>query len=273
MKNQITAIRETIIAGKTILTSLKISSGNHKEKRSKRSNITSDKVRKNNDRLAAKMLTAILNINFKPGDIHLTLTYAGLAPSQEQAKKDRAKFIRQLRRFYPGIKYVAVTEFEHKKIHHHIVLSNCDVEIIKSLWEDKGFQNIKLLDSTGNYIKLAEYLIKETSKTFREEGACYKRRYSCSSNIERPVIKRDEIAISEIFEDPEPVKGYYIPKDYVRRFEHPITGMNHLEYIQVALDEPWHMKKWPRGKVVSGKERFKVNYIEEQEELQFEVPF
>lgn len=259
-------IRETCVAGRTIDRIVKASSGNHGGKRAPKLNITSEQVRKNNDRYAVKELMRKLNANFGAGDLHIVLTYAE-APDKHQAKKDRDAFIRRLRKEMTKkgicLKYIAVTEFKHTRIHHHLVINRFDVEIVQRIW-NKGFVKFSVLDDTGNYIELAEYLIKETTKTFREEDSIYKRRYSCSGNLIKPVVKREEVDPSELWEDPVPLKGYYIPKDYERRYEHPVTGLEHLEYIMVAIDEPRKYKKWRKGKIVSGKEYFKPNYDEKQ---------
>lgn len=266
MKRKYRAVREVCVAGKTIDVTVKLSSGIHTEKRKQKKNITKEKVQANNDRMAAKNLARLINANFKEGDFHLVLTYKDV-PTKEQAKKDRAQFIRKLRKTYPDLKYIAVTEWEHTRIHHHMVVSECSIDLIESLWWDLGYVKIGFLDNTGDYTRLAEYLIKETTKTFRMADSCYKRRYSCSANLIRPVVKREEISITELFEDPEPIPGYYIPKDSVRRYEHPVTGIEHLEYIMVALGEPRKYKSWPRGKKVKRPEYFRPNYIEDQEDL------
>ena len=266
--------KETIMAGRTILRSVKISSGDHRDKRAPKKNITPDAVRKNNDRLAVKNLTADLNANFKGGDMHITLTYAAV-PTLRQAKRDREKFLRDLRKELrkQGIelKYIAVTEYQNKRPHHHIVVNTDDMALIDMLWE-KGFIHSTPLDDTGNYYKLAEYLIKETTKTFREEGSLHKRRYTCSRNIVHPRAKRQEVSLKELEEDPTPISGYYIPKDCERRFEHPVTGMEHLEYIEVALEAPRKYKVWPKGTLISTREYYKPDYFEEQMELD-ELPF
>ena len=143
------------------------------------------------------------------------------------------------------------------------MINKFDIEKIQQIW-DKGWVKFAVLDDTGNYIELAEYLIKETTKTFREEGSPYKRRYSCTKNLVKPVVKREEVCPSELWDDPEPIQGYYIPKDYERRYEHPVTGLEHLEYIMVAVDKPRRYKVWPRGEVITGREYFRSNYEEEQ---------
>ena len=258
--------RYTCVAGKVIDRMVKVASGNHTGKRGARINTTPEKVQQNNDRLAAKDLARKLNANFKHNDLHLVLTYA-VAPTRQQAKKDRAAFIKALRKEMRSrgteLKYIAVTEYEHTRIHHHIVINNFDINTINELWT-KGFVKFSALDDTGNYTALAEYLIKETTKTFREEDSLYRRRYSCSANLTKPVVKKEEVDPSELWDDPEPIEGYYIPEEYVRRFEHPVTGLEHLEYLMVAADKPRKYKAWPRGKTVSGKEYYKSSYTEEQ---------
>jgi len=250
-------------AGKTIDVTIKVASGCHGGKRKPKMNITSEKVQRNNDRLAVKELTRKLNANFVTGDLHVVLTYE-IAPEKLQAKKDRETFIRKLRKEMTGqgkeLKYIAVTEYEHTRVHHHLVLSAVDIDTLSRVW-DKGYVRTTVLDESGQYSKLAEYLIKETQKTFREEGSVYKRRYSCSGNLIKPQVTRVEVDPSELFEDPQPEEGYYI--DYERRYEHPVTGLEHLEYMMVTDGEPKDLS-WLAGKTISGREYFRINYEEEQ---------
>lgn len=250
-------------AGRTIDVTIKVASGSHGGTRKPKMNITSEKVQRNNDRLAVKELTRKLNANFVPGDLHVVLTYE-TAPEKLQAKKDRETFVRKLRKEMEiqgkELKYVAVTEYEHTRIHHHLVINAVELSTLEKLWV-KGWVKATVLDESGQYSKLAEYLIKETQKTFREEGSIYKRRYSCSGNLIKPVVTRIEVDLSELFEDPQPEEGYYI--DFERRYEHPITGIEHLEYMMVTDGQPRNLS-WLAGKTISGREYFKINYEEEQ---------
>ena len=260
------AIKEICVAGKTIEVILKLSSGNHREKRNGKLNITPEAVRKNNDRLAVLRLRRILNANFGYGDMHIVLTYRE-APDPQQAKKDRNNFIksmqRKMRKAGRELKYIAVTEYMHARIHHHIVINCSDIKLLTSVWKH-GLIKAAALDDSGNYAKLAEYLLKETQKSFREEGCPNKRRYAASTNLVKPQVVRQAVDVEQLFEEPQAIKGYYIPEDYNRRYEHPVTGLEHVEYIMVALDRPRRYKKWPKGKVVSDREYFKPNYAEEQ---------
>lgn len=217
-------------------------------------------MRKNNDRLAVIKLRRILNANFKKGDLHIVLTYRE-APDPERAKKDRSNFIKKLQRLCKKnkkeLKYVAVTEYKHTRIHHHMVINISDVELLSDAWEH-GLIKIALLDKSGNYGKLAEYLLKETQKTFREEDCPNKRRYSSSNNLIKPVVKSEYVSIEQLFADPKAITGYYISEENIRRYEHPVTHLEHLEYIMIAINEPRKYKVWPRGKVVSDTEYFKI---------------
>lgn len=265
-------IRETIIAGKTILRSIRVSSGAHHGSRKPRHRITQEKVRKNNMRRAVRKLTALLNANFDETGAHVTLTYDGEAPDKKKAAADRRNFIRRLRyaleQCGQELKYVAVTEYENHRIHHHIVINSQDMTILNECWKN-GFVRTTALSDDGDYTKLAEYLIKETEKTFRRSDSAHKQRYSASRTLIQPVPKREEVNVRLLDDDPVPTKGYYIPKESVRRYEHPVTGIEYLEWIEIALSEETMLKRkiWPRGTVSPWREAFRPDELDIQEEF------
>ena len=95
------------------------------------------------------------------------------------------------------LKYIVVTEYKNKAIHHHTIINNPDgmnvTKIIKALWD--GIPKVNPLWSDGQYKELAAYLIKETDQTFKEEDSGVKQRYSRSRNLIVPqpktkVVKR-----------------------------------------------------------------------------------
>lgn len=264
-------VRETTVAGRIIHRRVVVPSGNHRQKRRARTGITSEAVKKNNMRIAIWRLWMLLANNFDSTGSHVTLTYAGEEPEKDQAAADRKKMIAKLRKEFKrqgkDLKYVIVTEYKNKRIHHHIVMNSQDVELVTRLW-GKGGVHFTALREEGDFHDLAEYLIKETEKTFRESDSQHKQRYSRSRNLIMPQTKRDETTLKEMTDEPEPISGYYIPKDRVRRYEHPVTGLEHLEYVEVALGKPRKYKTWPRGKVVSTKEYYRATEIEEQEEIE-----
>lgn len=249
------AIREMCVAGRTIMAAMRIVPDFKQtgKKRAPKSSPSKDAVRKVNEKNAVRLLTAKLNHNFRGGDLHVTLTYAGEVPTQEQAKKDKQNFLRKLKRYSDKagtvLKRVDVTEYENHRIHHHIVISGIPAEVISEAW-DKGFVKFSILEASGNYKNLAEYLIKETSKTFRDDDNPNKRRYNCSRNVVTPEIKQVRISERELYRELQPVKGYYIDFDSVNYYEHALTGMQCVEYIMISLDEEPRLKKWRRGKSV-----------------------
>ena len=257
--------KDVAVAGRTIWVSIGVPSGNHMKTRAMKKHVTREQVQKNNDRLAVRNLTLLLNRNFDTKSCHFTLTYKD-APDPEQAAKDRENFLRRMKRAVPGLRYVAVTEYKNVRVHHHIVMSTTDVTLVSEAWK-KGFVMPTVLDKSGDYTDLAEYLIKETNKTFRDPDGIHKHRWSASRNLRKPVIKRTDVTVKDLEEDPQPIRGYYIPEDRIRRYEHPVTGLEYVEYLMVALDKPRSYDIWPRGKEVSGRERYGVDEENEQGEL------
>lgn len=250
-------IRETCIAGAVIDRCVKASFP-HGGSRRPKSKPTSEAVRKNNDRLAAKQLTRLINANFYPGDLHATLTYAEVV-GVEEAKHQLELWLRRMRREYKKqgkeFHYIAVTEYEHHRIHHHVVMSYIDLPVITSQWAN-GRVRCTALDRSRSYSALAEYLIKETQKTFREADNATKRRWKASRNLRRPVVKREWVSVRELWRDPKPLKGYQIDKNSVRYYQNPITGLEHLEYQMISIDPVPRLKTWRRGKIIKRQETY-----------------
>lgn len=182
-------------------------------------------------------LRRILNENFKPGDWHAIFTYPqDVPPTKQQAKDALQLFLRRMRRLYPRygmeLKYVHVTEYEYKRIHHHMVLPNLPggMRPVKRLWKEllaemfytkeerERGEPLHLrfpwsqLDDSGQYGALAEYLIKETERTRKTPDAFSKRRYCCSRNIVHPKPVIELITAKEWRKDPPERRGHYIDK-------------------------------------------------------------
>lgn len=261
--------RETTIAGKTIFIQKKATSriDGKAKKRQPKCNPTSAAVQKINDINAERDLAIKLNANFVKGDYHLVLTYSGDAPSPSVAKKQLSNFFRNMRSWAKKnekeFKYIAVTEYEHTRIHHHVVMSKIDLEVIEKYW-NHGYVKFTELDESGNYVKLAAYLLKETAKTFREADNPSKRRYTCSRNIVTPQPKRELISSKEVSEEPKALKGYYVDQDSVKRYEHAILGVDCCEYVMVALDEEPRLKRWSKGQKVKPEGQYRITKYEEQ---------
>lgn len=246
--------RKTIVAGNTIFISITGSAEKREQgkKRGERIRKTTAEMERLNQRYAERSLAVILNYNFKEGDLHLVLTYSGNPPAPEDARKELERFKRRLRRLYQRrgilLKWVAVTEYRHKRIHHHIICSGgIDMAEIVRVW-GAGLVRPRYLDNSGDYRKLAAYLIKETSKTFRDPDAEAKKRYTCSRTIVKPLPVVEEVSAAQLLKDPVPLRGYYIDQDTLYRGINPITEKPYVEYVMISLDSEPRIRRWKHGR-------------------------
>lgn len=208
---------------------------------------------------AVAELRRILNANFVPGDWHAVLTYPmAKPPTEEEAARDRERFQRLLRDLYrkegSELKRVSVTEFLHKRIHHHLVINALgDMKAVKRLWkqylaetyytkeERERGEPLHLrfpwsqLDDSGQYGELAEYLIKETEKTHRLPGAIHKRRYSCSRNLIHPKPVVEVISAKQWKKEPPERRGYYVDKNASYNGVSEVTGIPVQETVYVEI--------------------------------------
>ena len=120
-------------------------------------------------------------------------------------------------------KYIVTTECKARRIRHHIIVNKADVNEIRKLWEH-GILRLSVLDDTGDYHQLADYLIKETSRTFREMPTG--KRWTASRNLIRPKEKTKTVRRSK-FRDPPPesIGGYQLVR--VERWADEWTGEVH----------------------------------------------
>lgn len=150
-----------------------------------------------NNKQAEKKLRRLINANFKGGDFHVVLSYKkdGETPprGREDLREDARKFLRDLRKEYKKMeipmKYIHVTEIGAKGArHHHLVLNHSDPEAIRRCWPH-GFIRVSPLDDSGDYKKLAAYLIKYTCQVVGTEFEIHGKRWNASRNLIHPVPK------------------------------------------------------------------------------------
>lgn len=149
---------------------------------------------------AKKTMVRIVNANFAPGDLFITLTYEAPPPSPAGAKKDLAKYIRRLREYGRKnkiiIKWIAVTEYRNgSSIHHHLIISGIGGDMARLLWQTEldpdhrgkrrkwaghGRAPNDTLDNSGDYEFLARYISKEDKPG--------EHRWTGSRNLVRPEV-------------------------------------------------------------------------------------
>lgn len=238
--------KTVIVAGKTIevYKGYTRKLGDHRP-RSGRKKPTAEEMEKVNQKNAEARLRRLINANFGYGDFHLVLTYRPeLRPEPASAKNNIIKFIRKLRAEYKklgeDLKYIHVTEYKTTAIHHHLIINDVDnkniSKLVRKLWE-YGNPKFTSLDGTGQYKRLAEYLIKETSKTFKSHEGGHMQRYSCSRNLKKPVSKTTVIKNAKRWsQTPKAKKGYYIDKETVENGISLWTGRPFQRYTMIKLN-------------------------------------
>ena len=186
---------------------------------------TAEESREANRRQAAKKLERLINANFRPGDLHVILTYIReKRPEAKEVQKRLKNFLSAMRTWYrkrgKEFRYVCATEYKSKSIHHHLVINKINdgketsEDYIRKIWKEYGHPKYVPLYEDAEYAQLADYLIKETDKTFRDPDSPVKQRYSCSRNLVQPKVTRRDVKTKRGWEkDPKPWPGYYIKKD------------------------------------------------------------
>ena len=237
-------IKQTIYAGKTVEVHKYYSSRYGKRtspNRRPHTDPTPEDVAEVNRQHAVRKIRGLVNANFCGGDLHVVFSYRrDNRPEKEEAKRNLKKLMRDLKKTYAkeGIvfKYICVTEYENTAIHHHIVLKKIDVNLLRKAWPH-GKVLITVLDDTGQYGKLAAYLIKETDKTAKK-GGLYKKRWNASQNLDKPVIVREVIQAKKWRTEPKISKGFYLWKDDTTELNSVdcYTQLPKQDYILVRLE-------------------------------------
>lgn len=200
-------------------------------------------VKKVNERSAETKLRNLMNANFGYKDIHLVLTYKEKSrPQPELARKHLEKFIRDLRNCYKKLgrelKYISVTEYLQKAIHHHIVfnkITGFDLEKLMDLWT-YGQPRPTFLYKTGEYSRLASYLIKETSKTFNSENSIYGKRWNASRNLTQPTIHKSIIHSRGWRMNPKSSKDWILDESSVENGVHEFTGFEYQFFSMIRRE-------------------------------------
>lgn len=190
-----------------------------KLQRRKNEKKTSDEQWVINERRSIKNLYYLILTNFKREDIRLDLTYREPEPTPEEAKEHFNKFIRKVREIYKklghALKWIATTEHDGHRIHHHILLNNVGLTRADydKLWPHSklSYKSFRYYDGEAEDAdRVSKYLVKETRETFCKADAIQKRRWTSSRNLQKPIIKKEIIQSKKWTDRPKAVKGYYV---------------------------------------------------------------
>lgn len=171
----------------------------------------------------------------------MTLTYTpDERPEEiEGAKKDREEFLRHLRRHIKReggkFKYILVTEIGKRgSVTSSYGDEPCTDRVVRKEWP-KGRIDIRPLDDTGQYSRLAEYFTKYKYQFQKMGGKGHA--WTRSTNLHRPETKKRIITNRECFrQEPRDKKGYWIDKGTVYAGISELTGWGFMRYILVEND-------------------------------------
>lgn len=189
-----------------------------------------------NERNAKKKLRRLLNLNFNNNATHTVLTYRAenRTTDSEQAKKDLAKFWRDIKRRCrkagTELKYVAVAEHGKRSIHFHCVLE-CGLSLaaVQECWPHGVIHSTPLYGH--DYAQLADYLLKETSKTFNDPNlAVHRKRWTASRNLKQPEPVVEIVKADSWREYPVAPKGFFVLTDSIESGVSEITGWPYQFY-------------------------------------------
>jgi hypothetical protein len=228
-------VKRTTKAGRTIENE-KYYTSRYKKKGTKKSDkvkATNEQQKKINTRQAERRLRLLINENYVTADYHLVLGYVHKRGdpyrTKEEMRSDMDIFFRLAREEYRKaglvLKYIHVMEIGKRGArHHHLVINKADPELIQSCWEH-GRIRVFPMDDTGQYSKLANYLIKYTEKTIGTDKAMMGKRWNSSQNLRKPEPEYEIISDREwIRSEAKPIKGYYVDSDSVE------SGIHNPEY-------------------------------------------
>lgn len=186
---------------------------------------------------ALRRLRHILNANFGPEDIWVTFTYRKeLRPTTAEALAHYHTLMQNIRKIYAAenvpLRYVAVTEQRpSKKSHHHMVLPGIKLRQLQALWP-YGHVNVRPLDESGQYRRLAEYIFAHTDTPERVGN-----RWKCSKGLDRPQPKQTTIKAKHWREGIKVPKGWMLdPLTEPERGRNPYSGAEYLRYTLIRLE-------------------------------------
>lgn len=196
--------------------------------------LTPEQVQKKNQRNREDTCRRKLRSHFGEHDMYVTLTYKKeeRPPDMEGAKQDFSRLIRKLRKEYRDLghdlKWIRNIEVGTRGAWHiHMVISRIrDADIIlQRLWT-KGAIHIQLLNTDGEFRKLARYLTKtpDTDPRLKEAN------YSTSRNMPIPDPEKKVMAGKTWRQKPRIPEGWYLDKESFWEGINPVTGFPSRRY-------------------------------------------
>lgn len=242
-------IEEICVAGNVVEVNKYYSYRYHSkgERRNQKENESSEAQKRINQRRAETTLRRLMNANFVDGDYLIRLDFFKRPTGSKDMQALMSAFIRRLKRELAKqdleIKYIYVKEVGPRGGRHiHMMLTRCDTEILRKLWNHGGI-HIDPLNSNGQYRKIAAYFIKYADKTEETEGVLIGKRWYSSQNLEKPKVRKKVISANKFKNEIKKkhkkaieAGTYYFDKDMMRSGISDETGYGYFTYTLIRTE-------------------------------------
>ena len=180
---------------------------------------TPEEMARQNFWAKCRYLRRLIELNFGEGDWYIVLTCRKEdRPSAEEAPKRVRAFRDRLRAEYKirgwALKYIITCETGQKgAVHWNLILNdmhdNADstAKLVRKLWK-WGRPHFTALDDTGDYSRLAEYIVKETKNRIERGETIEKLSYCPSRNLTKPVVRTEKVRAEAWRKQPQIPRGW-----------------------------------------------------------------
>ncbi len=189
--------------------------------RQKRRKKTPDEMAAQNRWRRKRELRRLIEMNFGEGDWHVILTCRpqdrpekGEAPQRIRAFRDKLRTAYKKRGWC--LKYIITCEVGQRgATHWHMIVNDqhdgeqSTAQLIRRLWP-WGRPYFSPMDDSGEYERLAEYIVKQTGTRISREETVEKLSYMRSRNLIRPVVRTEKVRSRSWKREPKAPPGWQI---------------------------------------------------------------
>ncbi len=217
-------------------------SGAPGQKREPRKDPTPEEMAKQNHWRRCRDLRRLIELNFEEGDWHVTLTCEkDKRPTMEEAPGVIRKFLGKLKRDFKKqeweLKYVITCEVgDRGAVHWHMIVNNCHndatdtAKLIREAWK-RGRPYFSALDESGDYERLADYMVKQAAQRIDKGETAEKMSYSRSRNLKKPVERKEKIRAGGWKKEPKVPEGWEIVQGSLINETNKWTGLPYQKYV------------------------------------------
>lgn len=225
--------------------------------RNKKRKPTPEEMARQNCWRKRRELRRLIELNFHVGDFHAVLTCRkDCRPDVKDAPKVIRRFRDRMAKAYKKqgwiFKYIITCETGSRgAVHWHMIINNMHNEntdtakLIQKLWT-RGRPRMVPLDDTGDYSKLADYIVKETDRRIQEGSTIEKLSYMRSRNLKKPVIRTEKVKSNRWRANPHVPEGWHLVPGTLYNGINKFTGLPYQYYTIAKGSLQWYEE--PEGR-------------------------